>query len=80
MMLALMKNSELRNKIPALLPENVTTYNKTGEIDGFEHDAAILETPKHAYVLVIFMANGDNSEFISHSKFFFGINGISAGI
>lgn len=65
-MLNLLLNQECRYKIPAGLPSGVKSGNKTGEIDNYQHDAAIVYGKKTDYVIVIFsMANE-----------YMGINGI----
>ncbi len=69
-MLDLMAKNENRKKIPGLFPEEIKVYNKTGELDALEHDAAIIETHKGRYVLVIFLSQGDNGEFIQRMQNF----------
>ena len=69
-MLDLMAKNENWEKIPGLFPEEIKVYNKTGELDALEHDAAIIETPKGRYVLVIFLSRGDNGEFIQRMQDF----------
>lgn len=59
-----MTHTENDSKIAARLPEGVTVAHKTGEIEGLEHDAAILTTDEDTYILVIFMDEGSNDDFI----------------
>ena len=59
-----MTHTENDSKIAARLPEGVTVAHKTGELEGLEHDAAILTTDADTYILVIFMDEGSNDDFI----------------
>lgn len=59
-----MTHTENDSKIAARLPEGVTIAHKTGEIEDLEHDAAILTTDADTYILVIFMDEGSNDDFI----------------
>ncbi len=52
-MLGILKNQELNDRLPKYLPEDVEIAHKTGELDGFKHDAGIIYTPKGDYILVI---------------------------
>ena len=52
-----LKMQQLKNKIPAGLPEGVHTANKTGELDTVENDAAIIyDTAKGIDLVVVFMS------------------------
>lgn len=51
-LLDLLNQQTRRSKLPKYLPEHIYTHNKTGEYDGYSHDAAIIYTPKANYVLV----------------------------
>jgi len=58
-----------REKIPAVLPDEVICANKTGELDGVENDAAIVMLPDgRAYALCVMVqtdiGNGNAMEFI----------------
>ena len=58
-----------REKIPAVLPDEVVCANKTGELDGVENDAAIVMLPDgRAYALCVMVqtdiGNGNAMEFI----------------
>jgi beta-lactamase class A len=54
MMLSILAAQEFREKIPAGLPPGVPVANKTGDITGIHHDAAIVMPPgEPAYVLVV---------------------------
>ena len=59
-----MSHTENDTKIAARLPEGVTVAHKTGELEGLEHDAGILTTDADTYILVIFMDEGSNDDFI----------------
>lgn len=59
-----MTHTENDSKIAARLPKGVTVAHKTGEIEYLEHDAAILTTDADTYILVIFMDEGSNDDFI----------------
>lgn len=56
--LDILRRQQYREKIPLLLPPEVPVYHKTGELEGVRHDAAIVEHPRGAYVLVVFTADG----------------------
>lgn len=46
-----------RNKIPAGVPENIITANKTGELDSVQNDAAIVYGSKCTYIMVVMSEN-----------------------
>ncbi|MDP3941563.1 MAG: serine hydrolase [bacterium] len=58
-LLLLMNNQKKTNKLPKYLPKNIYSHNKTGELDGYSHDAAIFYTPRANYIL-IFMSKSKN--------------------
>ena len=72
-MLEILKGQQLRNKIPAGLPQGFTCANKTGEMPlGYnlgciENDIAIVFSPEKDYVLVALSSDleGKNDEAIS---------------
>ena len=72
-MLEILKGQQLRNKIPAGLPQGFTSANKTGEMPlGYnlgciENDIAIVFSPEKDYVLVVLASDleGKNDEAIS---------------
>lgn len=51
-MLSLLKQQTVRHKIPSGVPSG-TVYNKTGETDEYEHDIAIVESPKTTYIICV---------------------------
>ncbi|HHY36864.1 MAG TPA: serine hydrolase [Firmicutes bacterium] len=53
-MLDIMKRQQLRNKLPALLPEDVIIAHKTGDLNRLEHDVGVFFLPEHTYILAIF--------------------------
>ncbi len=64
-MLSIMKEHNLKNKIPNELPYGTEVAHKSGELVGVENDAAIVYTSKGAYILCILTNNGENSEEIN---------------
>jgi beta-lactamase class A len=52
-MLAWLKTQQDKTKIAAGLPKSVILAHKTGENSRGTHDAAIVETPRHRYVLAM---------------------------
>jgi beta-lactamase class A len=53
-MLAILKEQEFNEKIPAGLPPGTVVAHKTGDITGYHHDAAIVYPPgEKPYVLVV---------------------------
>jgi beta-lactamase class A len=55
---ATLQSQLFREKIPALLPSDVKVGNKTGELEGVRHDAALIELPGRTYALAVFTAEG----------------------
>lgn len=51
--LELMKQQQVRHKIPSGIPEDVVVANKTGELEYIQGDAAIVYSPSCTYILVI---------------------------
>ncbi len=52
-MLDLLKEQQLKKKLPKYLPQEVEIAHKTGEIGMFSHDAGIVYTPKGDYIIVV---------------------------
>jgi beta-lactamase class A len=52
-MLDLLKKQTLNDRIPAELPEGTVVAHKTGELDGYKHDAGIVYGPKGEYIIVM---------------------------
>ena len=53
-MFSLLTQQERRWKIPAGIPDGVLVANKTGEVDDYAHDTAIVCSPKANYIICIF--------------------------
>ncbi len=60
-MIKLLKKQSRRTKIPAGIPKNVKTANKTGETSFAENDAAIVYSRGADYIIVVMSYNGTNS-------------------
>lgn len=52
-MLDILHRQQLRNKLPALLPEEAWLAHKTGEQTGSEHDAGIIRRGEETAVIVV---------------------------
>jgi len=52
--LDILSRQQYREKIPLFLPEELRIANKTGEVTGVRHDAAIVYLNEEPYVLVVF--------------------------
>lgn len=50
--LDLLKAQKINNRIPASLPSGTTVAHKTGDLDGFVHDAGIVYGPKSDYLVI----------------------------
>lgn len=59
-MLDLLKQQTFRIKIPSGLPAGTVVANKTGETDEYQHDMAIVYSPKADYILCV-MSNISNA-------------------
>lgn len=67
-MMELLRNQEINDRIPELLPVGATVYHKTGEVNGSRHDAGIVTNPSGAsYILVIMTKDSDMPEEIKHT-------------
>ena len=53
-----LRRQQFREKIPLMLPPEVTVGHKTGELEGVRHDAAVVEA-QTPYIIVIFTADGE---------------------
>lgn len=58
-MLTLLKEQRLNGKIPKKLPQGVVIAHKTGELDGYTHDAGIVYASNGDYVIVILSKSDD---------------------
>lgn len=61
-MLALLYRQRLNDRIPKYLPEGVKVAHKTGELEGFKHDAGIVSTLDGDYIIVVLTETGDAQE------------------
>ncbi len=50
----ILSRQQYRDKIPLHLPEELKIANKTGEVTGVRHDAAIVYLSEKPYILVVF--------------------------
>ncbi|MDR0885725.1 MAG: class A beta-lactamase-related serine hydrolase, partial [Clostridiales Family XIII bacterium] len=66
-MLRILSENNNHNKLPALLPSDVTVYNKTGEYNdyGVQNDIAIIENGKGAFVVTVLSQNGIEREQVA---------------
>ncbi len=49
----IMKRQQLGNKLPSLLPEEITVAHKTGDLYLLEHDVGIFFLPERTYILAM---------------------------
>lgn len=63
-MYEILLRQERTGKIPFLLPDDAITANKTGELDFYSHDAAIICTPFCDYILVL-MTDSTNMAYVA---------------
>ena len=52
-----LRDQQRTSKIPAGVPGEVKTANKTGELDNVDNDAAIVWSPECTYILCIMSSN-----------------------
>ncbi len=52
-MLEILKRQTLNDRIPKYLPKGIMVAHKTGELDGFKHDAGIVFSPDGDYIIVV---------------------------
>ncbi|OGG11538.1 hypothetical protein A2Z00_04810 [Candidatus Gottesmanbacteria bacterium RBG_13_45_10] len=60
--LAFLKDSDFEDRIPALLPKNVTVYHKVGTGTGTVHDVGVVTQGKTAYYIGIFSSDITDEE------------------
>ncbi len=58
-MLETLKQQKINDRIPKYLPPYIQVAHKTGELDGYKHDAGIVYTPQGDYIFVA-MTNSNN--------------------
>lgn len=60
--LDMLKQQRIRVKIPAVIPENVTVANKTGELEYIQGDAAVVYAPSGTYILAVIGDSLENTD------------------
>lgn len=60
-MIATLKKQQLNDRIPKYLPDTIDVAHKTGELDGYKHDAGIVYAPKGPYIIVMLSKTNDES-------------------
>lgn len=60
-LLAAMQNQHWRTRIPSGLPDTAKVGNKTGDLNGFAHDAAIVTKGNTTYLLVVLSGPSNNT-------------------
>lgn len=69
----LLKTQKINNRLPQGLPAGTTFAHKTGDLDGYLHDAGIVFGPKTDYLVVMMGAPGANpNDFASLSQKLYG--------
>lgn len=58
-MVSLLKDQQVNDRIPSLLPDGVVIAHKTGELDNLRHDAGIVFGQRTDYVIVLMTDTGD---------------------
>jgi beta-lactamase class A len=58
-MVQILKEQKINDRIPKYLPAYVQIAHKTGELDGYKHDAGIIYTPKGDYIFVAMSNTSD---------------------
>lgn len=67
-LLSYMQDTETENLITPAIPEGVALYHKTGLFEGEVHDVAIMEHPKHPFIMAIFTVNKIRPDYDSRAK------------
>ena len=69
-LLNLLKAQRVNNRLPQGLPAGTTIAHKTGELDGYMHDAGIVFGPKSDYIIVAMSGpwNNQTSSYASQTK------------
>lgn len=66
LMIEIMKNQKNKSKMRRYLPKNIVIANKTGELEGIEHDAGIVYTHKGDYIFVMLTWDCKDYEYSRH--------------
>ncbi len=59
--MATLRRQQFREKIPLMLPPELSVAHKTGELDAVRHDVAVVEVPERPYVLSLLTQKGEAS-------------------
>lgn len=59
--LSIMRRQQFREKIPLMLPPELSVAHKTGELDGVRHDVGIVEMREQSYVLSLLTQRGGST-------------------
>lgn len=65
--LATLRRQQFREKIPQMLPPELSVAHKTGELEGVRHDVAVVEVPESPYVLCLLTQKGGPSWEVDHA-------------
>lgn len=61
-MLGILKRQTLNDRIPKYFPSKVNVSHKTGELNGFKHDAGIVYSSRGDYIIVVLSDTKDPAE------------------
>ncbi len=56
-MLALLRQQQIRDRLPRYLPPTVPVAHKTGDLPGVRHDAGLVEGPAGPYIIVVMLTD-----------------------
>lgn len=56
--LGILRRQQYRERLPLMLPQELSICHKTGELEGVRHDAGIVELVGRPYVVVVFTDEG----------------------
>ena len=59
--MSILRRQQFREKIPLMLPPELSVAHKTGELDGVRHDVGIIEMPEQSYVLCLLTQRGGHT-------------------
>lgn len=59
--LSILRRQQFREKIPLMLPPELSVAHKTGELEGIRHDVALVEVREQPYVLSLLTQRGGYS-------------------
>lgn len=61
-LLGFMKDTDIEDRIPSLLPKDINVYHKTGDGDGNIHDGGIIEKGNKVFFLSVLTSDVQNKE------------------